>query len=407
MATILWPKILLSLGLGLLCLPRPLRTVRKWVTQTNTLKLGLWFIVIRLVIFFIVFVALDMRLPTDVREYFYPQAGNVLLGMVPNIDFASSYNIGFPYLLALSTMVVNSALSIIVLMILAEWGAFVVFARLFRGHAKETGSSVLAWWFVNPISVIYITLGGQDEAVILLVACLTIWLLYRNQHVLSGSVGILGFVCTKLLSGIILIPWLAFPFTRTWRTWVTIAAGCALISVISLFTSLQIIGAAREIGKISSGNLWTLAAEILGPDYLVTGVWTYAVYPVALIPVLWKCVRSPWSLDSQVMRIWGIAGILFMILSPKTFGMYFLMFLPGAIWLCNTLPRRLSTLYGVVFFPLVVIGQTLWFYAGKENVFNTIPSLSILVISVDILLVAGNITLVIYGLRRTMPAMAS
>jgi hypothetical protein len=262
----------------------------------------------------------------------------------------------------------------------------------------------LAWWFVNPVSVIYIALGGQDEALILLTVCVSLWLVYSNRDAMGGGTAVFGFVFTKLLSGIALVPWLAFPLRRTRRAWVVTGIGVVLIAVISWLTPIQIIGAAREIGRTSAGNLWTLAAEILGPDYRVDGSWSYTVYPLLLIPVLWWCIRSPWELGSQILRLWALFGVLFMILSPKTYGMYVVMFLPAAIWLCNTMPRRVGTLYGVVFWPLVVIEQTLWFHVGKEAVIYQASELRMLMITVDVLLVCGNIGLVTQGLRRAEPA---
>ncbi len=345
-----------------------------------------------------------MRLPTDLRSYFYPQAVDVRAGMIPGLDFETSYNIGFPYLLALATAVVDSPLSIMVLMILAEWTAYLTFACTSRNYAKGAYASILAWWLVNPASVIWITLGGQDEAIILLTACLTLWLLYRNKSALGGFTSIVGFACTKLLTLVVCALWLAFPFSRIRRAGFVVGAGVALLVLVSVSTRIDVVGAAREIEKTSAGNLWTLAGEILGSEHMVKSRWSYGLYPVVLIPILLYCIRSSWKLELQALRLWGIAGLLFMITSPKSYGMYFLMFLPGALMLSLTLPARMKWLFGTIFFPLVVIEQTLWFFVGQEEIIREASALRVLMVLFDLALIFGNAILVVQGLRRTVSA---
>lgn len=393
MATVLWAKIIIAVSLGLLAIPAFFKPLNHQLMKSSPIRLSLVFLLTRLSAFCVVFVIAGIRVPTDILAYFYPQAVLVNNGQIPIQDFETSYNIGFPALLSLATAIYDSPLAVMVLMIMAEALAFYLIADLSSRFLEKAYHRVLTLWLINPLSFIFIALGGQDEALVVLIVSAACWCMWQGWRNGIAIILVSGFLVTKIITLMVFVVGLAFPMKKIYRAMLPLLAISIGLLIFSSTLDFPLVGAKNEVGNITSGNIWAVLM-LINPDWPAGESWQYFLFPLVFLPLLIFSLFGRRDEPDKIMRLWALVGAVFMMTSPKSFGMYAVMFMPGFLFVadCSRQLQRLFLL--IVFFPLLVIEQALWFYLGGQNALSS-PWLMIIA---DLFLLFGHALIVLNSL---------
>lgn len=222
------------------------------------------YLVIRLAGLGVIHEIIGLKIPSDISGY-YKHSKYILEGLIPNKDFSTPYSIGFTYLLSGPIKVYNHPLSIVVTFQVAEVLGLFLFLksiRKFSGRKKVVDIFVL--YALNPVIVVNLWLGGQDESLLILVlgvACALTWIRFWPT-VATALVSL--FAITKVFSAWILFP--AF-LTRDNKTRLA-TIGIAFALLVGLWTvgidPLQLEfqrsasgGRAHDLSTmITNGNIW-------------------------------------------------------------------------------------------------------------------------------------------------------
>lgn len=318
----------------------------------------------------------------------------------------SPYSPGFDALLTGLWRVAPSPLSFIVAMSSAEVVAFGVFWRGAVGRVPSASMrALLAFWLVNPMSLFHITLGGQDESLILLAWCAVAWAVVAGRPMAGGLGAAVGVVCSKLLAGFACLPLLALPAKRMAAG---LAVGLAALGAgVLTFTRFKtpVDGFLTELAFPTSGNVWEML-ELLGLSPggrpVLFGLGVAAVTMVGLAVVL---RRHPMAEPlPQMLRVSGTIGCAFLLTSPKSPTAWMVMFLPGILFLVLTLAPPARRLIATVFLPVSVFEPSLWFYFDKGSAFGDSLWARPVMLMADAVLIAGYLALIRQGLQLAATA---
>ncbi len=154
----------------------------------------------RLGLYFLIFFGLRLSPRGDIPVFYRPEALAVLVGKLPYRDFASSYAPMHPFLDAVVLRLWDSPLALVLFAILVEALALPVFLRLARccfseAHVRRGALLYLA----SPISLQFVTIDGQDNALIALLLGAALLFLYRDRGLLSGASLAAAVVLVKFL----------------------------------------------------------------------------------------------------------------------------------------------------------------------------------------------------------------
>lgn len=116
-------------------------------------------------------------IPSDVPTYFL-QAQQALQGFVPLRDYTTEYGLYFPYLMGALLWFFPHPLSIVVGLTVCEWIALVIFAHACHQDSSASSLGRALWLYLwNPCSILYVALGGHNDALVMLLASLVFWAL--------------------------------------------------------------------------------------------------------------------------------------------------------------------------------------------------------------------------------------
>ena len=405
--SIVWWKALAALALAPLALDRPRRAIEaRWTRQPRLAFVGL-FAASRLAACLLAFVVLDLPLPGDVRGYYTAFADAVLASGRHEL---SPYSAGFDYLLAAVLRLSGSSLSFVLLMIGAEVAALAVVLHLLDRHRPEYALPIGVLWFVSPVSLLHIALGGQDEALILLAWSLVAWLALSGRSVAAGATVAVGVACTKLLGLFAALPLVGQPRRSVGRAAGAAVALGGVLALVQVQAGIPTGNLASESRLVTSGNLWTLPAIAMGwgrpssvPGLLVFGVVVLAVAGVYLH-------LRPWARPiDQALRVTGTMACLFLLVSQKSFATYLVIFLPGVLFLALEAPAlERIFLLGMVL-PVAAFEPSLWFYFREgDSLVSAVPG-RVAMLAADVTLIAGYVIVARGGLHsvRGVPALPS
>jgi hypothetical protein len=297
----------------------------------------------------------------DLTLYYLPQARRVLSGLVPGIDFPSSYSPFFTYLTAAPLLLADSPASLVVLILAFEAlgiaGAW--FGLGLDRAAPATQAAVAAAYTLNPLFLWYTGVAAYQGAVVFGFFGAGLWLFRRPG--LSAACFAAALPFTKLLA---VLAWPAVLLRRA-GTVAAIAALAVSAGVMGLLFARgldlvsQLLVEARDT---SNGNVWMILGTLVGrPLNVAPWVW---LSPVSFALIYGGALAAACRRRKVLALVDGprrsVALIvftcgLFMLLSKKSLPMYYTMFLPLILGTLLDLPCEKQ---GRRFFAVTLLGAT-------------------------------------------------
>jgi hypothetical protein len=175
------------------------------------------FIASRYGLFILAFLILHFAVRGDVPTFYVLPARAALLHKLPYIDYPTSYAPLHATLDAGLLLLWNSPLSIILFAITAECFLLPVWLRIGRQFMSESAVRIGAVLYLfSAISVQFVAIDGQDNAVLAVLLGVALLLLARRRAALSGAVLAIGAVVIKFLP-LFFAPAFFLLSTRRWR----------------------------------------------------------------------------------------------------------------------------------------------------------------------------------------------
>ena len=337
--------------------------------------------------------------PGDVATY-YAQFGKAVLS--GGRDPASPYSPGFDYLLGGLIWLFGTPLTIVYALTCCEIAAFAMALAALRRYNSRFALPIAWLWLVSPISVFNIALGGQDEALILAVWCAVLWAMSADRAGRAGIVVAGGVLCSKVLGTFAGLPLAAAPAGRVGRAAAAAAAVVAVAFGIAAYAHAPMLGFLQESSRVTSGNIWTWSALALGSVQPTAQGWQFVVAAATIAAALVQTRRHPLPRpEEQALRVTGTIGCLFLLLTPKSFTSYLVMFLPGVLFLVLAARRSARRVLLAVFLPVATFEASLWFQATTRGVLQPLWWARPAMLVADGILIAGYATLAWSGLRLT------
>ncbi len=330
-------------------------------------------IVSRLGLFSFIFLVLHLQLRGDVG-YYWTEALAAMQGKLPYRDFDSSYAPLHPYLDLVAIHLWHRELSLLLLAIVAECAMFPLWlsigSKLFPRQDLRAASF---FYLASPLSLIFVTVDGQNNVIIALLLAAAIALLMRSSAALSGIAVGLTFSAVKIL-GLLFAPLFFLATPRRWR-W---SAGTLAVSGIVYGTCLALHlpimqPLSHEAAMRTAGNLPYVIEAIAGTE-LPARLWDSLVLAglFALILFVARSVRGQSEATRLRILTYAMPAVVLtlILLSKKGWPNYLMLVL---FPLC-LLVRRMS-LTGRVLFALfgilAVVEHSYW--ASLLNQVGSVP----------------------------------
>lgn len=231
------------------------------------------FLVSRLAVFFGVFFVLHIPPRGDIPSFYWDQALYVLRGLLPYRDFPSSYAPLHAFLDAVIVRVWFSPLAIVLFSLLAE--CLLVPLWLYLGRKlfsdRELRTAALLY-FTSAISVQFVAIDGQDNAILAGLFAMAILLLLRDRPVRSGVAVGLGAVATKFLP-LVFAPVFFVGTRRRWRWAVGLILPVALVYGLFVVKHLDVLSVLTNEGGLKSANTFPYLVESLLGVNLPSPFW--------------------------------------------------------------------------------------------------------------------------------------
>lgn len=362
----------------------------------------------------------DLASYSDLTLYYYPEAEAVVGGLIPYMDFPTSYGPLFPYLSALLMPVWHSRAALAAVLIGFEIAAVLMFVRTARTSAALTSGAIARCLYIytfNPAALYWSGMLAYNSSVVLFFWVMSTALLARRRYALSLLGQTASVVAGKFLGVLIGPVWLGCA-RNSYRALAAFAVAAVPVVIalraagIDLLLPLQ-----REGGRSTAGNLWFLLTGIV-PASTDSTVWQVA--PLAMLGLglatlgVWLFLR--WTeppMFGQIAAGVAACGWLFMLLSRKSYPHYTPMFL-----LFFALIIGASRRYAIAAVALAVIGAVgivepgLWNALGQpaslRTVLESAPAASVMaLITADLVLVAGGCWALALCLQSVRPTTAA
>lgn len=252
---------LLSVGVGIVLL----RHHNRVNFTTLTVYYGL-----RLLGITVLIMCLGFPYPPDTTGYL-EQARRVLGGEVPNLDFATPYGFFFNYVLSLGLHISNCGITILAFFCLGEYvGLLLLRQSLLKLFDPKLVNQAIILYATSPIIILNLWLGGQDEALQILLIGVLFYLFSRQREQLTIIASVVGLYVTKIFSLWLAAPFLMWTGKKYWLYFVFINAliflcfHCLNIRYISLGFE-RASGSTDSLSTlITSGNIWYLFFRLSG-----------------------------------------------------------------------------------------------------------------------------------------------
>jgi len=161
---------------------------------------NLAFIASRLGLYILVYFILHLGVRGDIPGFYVEPARAALQGALPYIGYSTSYAPLHAPLDACLLLLWNSPLVIILFSIIAECFVLPVWLRVSRLFlSEETVRIAAVLYLASALSVQFVTIDGQDNAVLEVLLGFSLLLLARYRALLSGAVLAAGAVVIKFL----------------------------------------------------------------------------------------------------------------------------------------------------------------------------------------------------------------
>jgi len=175
------------------------------------------FIGSRLVLYVVVFFVLHLAVRGDVPTFYVLPARAALAHKLPYIDYPTSYAPLHATLDGGLLLLWNSPLVILLFAMVVEWFLLPVWLRVSRLFLSEENVRIGAVLYLcSAMSVIFVTIDGQDNVVLAVLLGMALLLLARNRAAFSGAVLAAGAVIIKFLP-LLFAPAFFLVSNRRWR----------------------------------------------------------------------------------------------------------------------------------------------------------------------------------------------
>ena len=311
----------------------------------------------------VVFVLIGMRLPNDALNYYSWFGGAALDGLR---DARSPYSPGFDYALAGLLWAFGSPLSFVFFVTAAEVAAFAITIHVVRREDPALATNIAFLWLVSPISLFHVVLGGRNDALVLLTWSAVLWATNRGRPVAGGVVGAVGLACSKILAVFALLPLAVESLARAIRGGTAFLISAALFTAGFVALQTDVTGVLNEGRMVTSGNVWSLPYILWQSGPRAAEPWQFVVCASALVAAIVLLRQRPvLSRCRQSLRLTGTVGCVFLMFSPKSFTGYAVIFLPGVLFLIDSLRARTETWIAAAFLVACSFEPSLWFYFSQ------------------------------------------
>src|SRR5262249_9124101 len=133
---------------------------------------------IRLFLFAFIFMLLEMNVPSDVPNFYYPEAKSGLNGEIWNVDFESSYSPLFPYFGAALIRIWNDPRIFVLFALCIDSVGIWFLHSLFRKTIAREHALDISMCYALSAPVIVSALVGQQQVWIGAGLAASIWLLF-------------------------------------------------------------------------------------------------------------------------------------------------------------------------------------------------------------------------------------
>ena len=365
------------------------------------------FAISRLGLFATIFIVLRIAPRGDVLGYYFPQAEQVLQHHLPYRDFVSSYAPLHPYLDAAAIFLWHSPVAIMLVSVLAELLLLPLWTRAGQDFLPERQLRVAALLYLaSPISLQFVTLDGQDNVVIAVLIALAILLILRSCIVAAGAAFGASVVAIKFLP-LLYAPALFVSLPRRWR----MVAGAAVVCGV-VYGGFLAAGAPVLAPLAAEGDLWS-AGDL---PYLLEAIFGVSVPPrlsdtfvlLILLGIFALIARAALRADIAIrMRAltYGMAALTlaFLVFSKKSWPPYLMLALfPICLLVAGggVVRERWKAAGFAVFSVVSVTEHSYW--ASSLAQFTSAEfhrallageSSAVLMMSLEVLLIAGNLWL--------------
>jgi hypothetical protein len=193
------------------------RWIHRGAQKSFDRAVNIAFVLSRLGLYVLTFLVLHLAVRGDVPTFYVLPARAALQHKLPYIDYPTSYAPLHATLDAGLLLLWNSPLAIILFAILAECFLLPVWLRVSRQFLSESTVRIAAvLYLTSAMSVQFVTIDGQDNAVLAVLLGLALLLLARHRAVLSGAVLAAGAVVIKFLP-LFFAPAFFLVSNRRWR----------------------------------------------------------------------------------------------------------------------------------------------------------------------------------------------
>lgn len=176
------------------------RWIHRGTRKSFDRAVNLAFIASRLGLYILVYFILHFAVRGDVPTFYVEPARAALQGALPYIGYSTSYAPLHATLDAGLLLLWNSPLVIILFAVIAECFLLPVWLRVSRVFlSEETVRIAAVLYLTSAMSVQFVTIDGQDNAVLEVLLGASLLLLARYRAVLSGAVLAAGAVIIKFL----------------------------------------------------------------------------------------------------------------------------------------------------------------------------------------------------------------
>lgn len=363
---------------------------------------NLAFILSRLIVFAIVFLALRLPVRGDIPAFYFSEAHWALQHWLPYRNFQSSYAPLHSFLDAGVISVWNSPLAIVLFAILVECLILPVWLRAARLFATESAVRIAAALYVSSaISLQFVTLDGQDNVVIALLLGLGVLALARQRETLSGFFVGLASVLIKFLAMLFAPAFLLA--TRRWPRWL-IGFVAVVVLVYGSFTAMgsRIFYPLTAEGSLRTASDLPYVLESLAgytpPAFVEDGL--LAIVLLILIAVMLRArLRARPNTPMLRLVVFGCCSLnlALLIFSKKSWPPYLVLTLfPLCLLFGEGAHRRLRLACFAIFNVVAVTTHSIWatvfsqFLAEPFHraLFQRVP-MTIVFLITQILLIAG------------------
>jgi hypothetical protein len=368
----------------------------------------------RLALFGLIFLVLRVAPRGDVPAYYFEQATQVLAGLVPYRDFISSYAPLHPYLDAAAISAWHSPLAIMFFSVLVELAILPLWLSAGRVFLPEAELRVAALLYLaSPISLQFVTIDGQDNAVIAVLLALSVLLVLRSRTFAAGASFGASVAAIKFLP-LLYAPAFFFSVPRRWRMVTGAAVVCGVV-----YGGFLAAGSPILTPLAAEGDLWS-AGDL---PYLIEAIFGISVPPrlsdafvlLVLVGIFALIARAALRADIATrMRAltYGMAALTlaFLVFSKKSWPPYLMLALfPICLLVAGggVVRERWKVAAFAVFSVVSVTEHSYWassFAQSPSREFHRALLVgefgAVLMMLLEVLLIAGYLWLLWEAVRR-------